>query len=134
MGNTGEILIYQGADLNSRVEVRLEDESVWLTQAQIVTLFGSSKANISEHTKNIFEEGELDPERTVRKNRTVRLEGKREVARELEYYNLDLIISLGYRVNSKRGTQFRQWATQRRINQGNTRNCKFIEAILSQSN
>lgn len=108
-----QIEIYQSADNTIKIEVRLEDDTIWLTQAQIVEVFKSSKANISEHTKHIFEAEELDPQQTVRKIRTVQTEGKRRVSRELEYYNLDLILSIGYRVNSKRGTQFRQWATQR---------------------
>jgi hypothetical protein len=111
--NTGEILIYQNQDGNIKIDVRLEDETVWLTQAQLCDLFQKSKATISEHIKNIFEEGELDSISTVRKFRTVQLEGERKVERELEYYNLDIIISVGYRVKSKQGTQFRIWATQR---------------------
>lgn len=90
--------------------MRLENETVWLTQAQIVELFQSSKANISEHIKNIYEQEELDESSTVRDFRTVRQEGKRQVVRTLTYYNLDAIISIGFRVNSKRGIQFRQWA------------------------
>ncbi len=108
-----QIEIYQLADNQTSVEVRFEEDTVWLTQAQMVELFASSKANISEHVKSIFSSGELQSESTVRKFRTVRQEGKRTVTRELEYYNLDLIISVGYRVNTKRGVQFRQWATQR---------------------
>jgi len=109
----GEIIIYETTDHQTQIEVNFEDETVWLSQSQIVDLFQSSKSNISEHTKHIFEEGELDPNQTVRKFRTVRNEGKKLVSRELEHYNLDLILSIGYRVNSKRGTQFRIWATQR---------------------
>ncbi|MBN1627186.1 MAG: virulence protein RhuM/Fic/DOC family protein [Deltaproteobacteria bacterium] len=105
-----EILIYQNEDNNVQVEVRVEDETVWLTQPQIVALFNSSKANISEHIRNIIESGELDAESTVRKFRTVQTEGARKVSRERPSYNLDMIISIGYRVNSKRGTQFRIWA------------------------
>jgi prophage maintenance system killer protein len=108
-----KIEIYQLADNQTQVEVRFEAESVWLTQAQIVDLFASSKANVSEHIKHIFEEGELERAPTVRKFRTVQPEGNRQVEREIEHYNLDMIISVGYRVNSKRGVQFRQWATQR---------------------
>lgn len=108
-----QIQIYQASDKKPHVAVRFEGDTVWLTQRQIVQLFESSKANISEHTKHIFEEGELDPGQTVRKFRTVQTEGKKQVSRELEHYNLDLILSIGYRVNSKLGTQFRQWATQR---------------------
>ena len=86
---------------------------VWLTQAQLVGLFQSSKANISEHITNIYEEGELDKESTVRKFRTVQIEGGREVIRNIVHYNLDMIISLGYRVKSKVATNFRKWATER---------------------
>jgi death-on-curing family protein len=107
------IEIYSASDGTARVEVQFEQDTVWLTQAQLVTLFDSSKANISEHLKSIFETGELERQATVRKFRTVRSEGKRQVSRDLEYHNLDVIISVGYRVNTKRGIQFRQWATQR---------------------
>lgn len=106
----GEIILYQ-PDEQVKLEVRLEDETVWLTQAQIVELFQSSKANISEHIKNIYDSEELLMDSTVRKFRTVRMEGNRNVTRTLDYYNLDMIISIGYRVNSKRGVQFRQWST-----------------------
>lgn len=106
----GEIILYQPDDA-VKLEVRIEDETVWLTQAQIVELFQSSKANISEHIKNIYDSEELAVDSTVRKFRTVRMEGNRSVARTLEYYNLDMIISIGYRVNSKRGVQFRIWST-----------------------
>ena len=113
MEKRGEIILYQ-PDSEVRLEVRLEDETVWLTQAQIVELFQSSKANISEHIKNIYEQGELDESSTVRDFRTVRQEGRRYVERvlTLTYYNLDAIISIGFRVNSKRGIQFRQWANK----------------------
>jgi len=106
-----QIIIYEGDDGNSRVEVRFEGETAWLTQAQLVELFGSSKANISEHIKHIFEENELDRDSVVRKFRTVQKERDREVSRDIEHYNLDLIISLGYRVKSHIATKFRQWAT-----------------------
>lgn len=109
MENQGEIILYQ-PDSEVKLEVRLEEETVWLTQAQIVELFHSSKANISEHIKNIYEQEELNESATVRDFRTVRQEGKRQVVRTLTYYNLDAIISIGFRVNSKRGIQFRQWA------------------------
>ena len=105
----GEIILYQ-PDETVKLDVRIEDETVWLTQAQIVELFQSSKANISEHIKNIYEQEELEESSTVRDFRTVRQEGKRLVVRNLTYYNLDAIISIGFRVNSKRGIQFRQWA------------------------
>jgi len=107
-----KIVIYKGEDGQSRLEVKFQGETVWLTQAQLVDLFQSSKANISEHIKNIFLEGELESDSTVRKFRTVQKEGNRDVMREVEHYNLDLIISLGYRVKSKIATQFRIWATQ----------------------
>ena len=107
----GEIILYQ-PDEAVKLEVRLEDEPVWLTQAQLVELFQSSKANISEHIKNIYEQGELEENSTVRDFRTVRQEGKRQVVRNISYYNLDAIISIGFRVNSKRGILFRQWANK----------------------
>jgi prophage maintenance system killer protein len=108
-----EIEIYITKEGEPQIEVKFEADTVWLTQVQLVTLFRSSKANISEHLSNIFKSGELDPEATVRKFRTVRQEGKRTISRQIEHYNLDAIISVGYRVNTKRGIQFRQWATQR---------------------
>jgi len=92
--------------------VRVADENVWLTQKLIAKLFNVVKSNISEHLKSIFENGELSKEATVRNFRTVQKEGNREVARDLEYYNLEVIISLGYRINSERATNFRRWATQ----------------------
>ena len=109
----GEILFYQTEDGQSRVEVRLEQDAVWLTQAQMMELFQSTKQNISLHIRNIFAEGELQPEGTVKEYLTVQQEGSRSVKRKLEYYNLDVIISVGYRVKSLRGVQFRVWATQR---------------------
>ncbi|MDR2374125.1 MAG: virulence RhuM family protein, partial [Bifidobacteriaceae bacterium] len=105
-----EIVLYQTDDGQTRIDVRLAGETVWLSQGQMVELFQSSKANVSEHVKHVFEEGELEEEATVRKFRTVRQEGDREVIREVSYYNLDVIISVGYRVRSLRGTQFRRWA------------------------
>ncbi|NLN77133.1 MAG: virulence RhuM family protein [Armatimonadetes bacterium] len=111
--NPNEFVIYQTEDGLTRVRVMFEGETVWLTQAQMVDLFQSSKANISEHIKRVFEEGELDAAATVRKFRTVQMEGSRQVERLIDHYNLDVIISVGYRVKSLRGTQFRIWATQR---------------------
>ena len=105
-----EIVLYQPND-TIHLEVRMADETVWLTQAQLVELYQSSKANISEHIRHIFEEGELDENSTVRNFRTVRIEGNRKVAREQTFYNFDMIISLGYRVKSMIATQFRRWAT-----------------------
>jgi hypothetical protein len=110
---TGEIVVYQREDGAPAIEVRLDGETVWVTQAQLVDLFQSSKANISEHIKNIFDEGELEVGATVRDFRTVRQEGARMVDRVLTYYNLDVILSVGYRVRSKIATQFRIWATAR---------------------
>lgn len=112
-GLDGEMMLYVGGDGKPRIEVKFQGETVWLTQAQLVELFQSSKANISEHIKNIYDEGELVQSATVRKFRTVRAEGNREVVREIEHYNLDMIISIGYRVKSKVATQFRIWATER---------------------
>ena len=112
-GPDGEMMLYVGDDGKPRIEVKFQGETAWLTQAQLVELFQSRKANISEHISNIFAEGELTSEATVRKFRTVRNEGNRKVTRDIEHYNLDVIISVGYRVNTIRGIQFRQWATQR---------------------
>ena len=109
----GEVIIYQTDEGDTKIDVRFVDETVWLTQAQLVELFQSSKANISEHIKNIYDEGELDEESTVRKFRTVQIEGDRSVTRNIVHYNLDMIISLGYRVKSKIATHFRKWATER---------------------
>ena len=107
-----DIIMYQTEDGKTKIEVHLENETVWLSQAQIGELLQKAKATISEHIKNIFKEGELTESSTVRKFRTVQLEGKREIEREIDFYNLDVIISVGYRVKSHRGTQFRIWATQ----------------------
>lgn len=114
--NTGEIVIYQNIDGNTKIDVRLEDETVWLTQSQLCELFQKSKATISEHIQNIFKEGELDEKVVVRKFRTTTqhgaMSGKMQEM-EVNGYNLDVIISVGYRVKSAQGTQFRIWATQR---------------------
>jgi hypothetical protein len=111
--NTSDILIYQNQDGSIKIDVRLEDETVWLTQEQMAVLFGKGRSTITEHISNIYQEGELAIEATCRKFRQVRMEGNREVNREIESYNLDVIISVGYRVKSVQGTQFRIWATQR---------------------
>ncbi len=108
-----EILIYQTDDGLTKVDVRLEQESVWLTQQQIAELFRTSRTNVVEHIKHIYEEGELDEKATCRNFRQVQKEGARNVGRNLTFYNLDLIISLGYRVKSSVATHFRIWATQR---------------------
>ena len=104
----GELAIYHNDD--TKIEVVLNDDTVWLSQSQIVQLFQSSKANISEHIKSIYQQNELDRDSTVRNFRTVRVEGNREVFRNITYYNLDVIISVGFRVNTKIGIHFRQWA------------------------
>lgn len=111
MSNGNEIILYQ-PDNSFSLEVRVEDETVWLTQAQMSELFQSTKQNISLHINNVFKEGELDKESTVKEYLTLQAEGLRKVHRKIAYYNLDVIISVGYRVKSKRGTDFRIWATK----------------------
>lgn len=111
--NNSEVLIYQAPDGLTQVDVRMEDETVWLTQNQMAELFQTTKQNISLHIGNVYEEGELIQEATVKDYLTVQIEGSREVSRSLQHYNLDVIISVGYRVRSLVGTHFRQWATQR---------------------
>ncbi len=106
-----EIILYQTDDLPERIEVRLDMDTVWLTLNQIAQLFDRDKSVISRHLRNIYKEGELSREATVAKNATVQMEAGREVTREIDFYNLDAILSVGYRVNSKQGTQFRIWAT-----------------------
>jgi hypothetical protein len=113
MDEKGNIIIYQSEDGAVRLDVRLEDNTVWLTQQQMADLYGSSRTNVVEHIKHIYEDSELEEKATCRKFRQVRQEGNREVAREIPYYNLDMIISLGYRVRSITATRFRQWATER---------------------
>ena len=113
MDNYGEILIYQSEDGLTNIEVKIQDETVWLTQQQMADLFQTSRTNVVEHIRHIYDEGELDETSTCRKFRQVRKEGNREVSREMPYYNLDMIISLGYRVKSKIATNFRRWATER---------------------
>jgi hypothetical protein len=110
---TGEIVLYQTEDGRTRVECRFVDETLWLSQALIAELFQVTVATVNEHLKNIFEEGEVRPDPTIRKFRIVRREGPRDVEREIEHYNLDAILAVGYRVRSERGTQFRRWATER---------------------
>lgn len=108
--NQGNIIIYQAEDGHTRIEVKMEDETVWLTQAQLTELYQTSKPNISEHIKHIFEEGELDEDSVVRKFRTTAADGKNY---NVTYYNLDMIISLGYRIKSVVATHFRRWSTER---------------------
>lgn len=126
-----ELLIFQ-TDNSIQIEVNFDGDTVWLSQSQISKLFNASRTNIIEHIQNIFVSKELEKESTCRKFRHVRQEGKRMVTREIEHYNLDLIISVGYRVNSKRGVQFRQWATQRlkeHLIQGYTINQKRLNEL-----
>ena len=110
LSRQGNVIIYQTEDGKTKVDVRFEDETVWLTQAQLVNLYQSSKSNVSEHIKHIFEEGELEETAVVRKFRTTAADGKNY---SVTHYNLDMIISLGYRIKSKIATQFRRWATER---------------------
>ena len=107
----GEIVIYQSKD-GPKLDVRLEKETVWLTQKQMALLFDKGIPTINEHIKNIYKEGELEEKSTIRKFRIVQEEGGRQVERDIDFYNLDVIISVGYRVKSLRGTQFRIWATK----------------------
>ena len=107
-----QIVIYQTEDGKTQIDVRLENETVWLTQAQMAELFKSSRTNVLEHIQHIYEDEELEKEATCRNFRQVRQEGKRTVNRAIIMYNLDMIISVGYRVNSKRGVKFRQWANK----------------------
>ena len=109
----GNIIVYNTEDGNAKIEVRLENENVWLTQQQMAELYQSSRTNVVEHIKHIYEEQELDESSTCRKFRQVQTEGNRQVSRELPFYNLDMIISLGYRIKSRIATKFRIWATER---------------------
>jgi hypothetical protein len=111
--NHGEIIIYQTEDGLTRINVNIQDETVWLSLEQMAELFQRDKSTISRHIKNIYTEGELIRESTVANFATVQNEGDRQVIRNIDYYNLDVIISVGYRVKSLRGTQFRIWATER---------------------
>ena len=111
MEDYGEFLIYQSEEGLINIEVKIQDETVWLTQQQMADLFQTSRTNVVEHIKHIYEEGELDEGPTCRKFRQVRKEGNREVSRELPFYNLDMIISLGYRIKSSVATKFRKEAT-----------------------
>ena len=108
-----DILLYQTEDGQTRVEVQLRDETVWLSQKLMADLFQKDVRTINEHIKNILVEGEQASEATIRKFRIVQIEGKREVARSVDFYNLDIILAVGYRVRSHRGTQFRRWATMK---------------------
>lgn len=111
--NPGDFLLYETEDGQTRIEVRLAEETVWLPQRLIAELFQTTIPNVNQHLKTIYEEGELRPEATIKKYLIVQKEGKREVSRQVDHYNLDVIISVGYRIKSHRGTQFRIWATER---------------------
>ncbi len=111
--NTNDIVIYQSEDGKTHLQVKYNEETLWLTQQQICELYQTSRTNVVEHIKNIYEDGELSPEATCRNFRQVRMEGHREVSREILHYNLDMILSLGYRIRSVTATRFRQWATER---------------------
>ncbi len=108
-----QFLIYQSEDGSTRIDVMLESETLWLNQKQLTELFGKAKGTISEHIKHIFEDGELAPEATVRLFRTVQIESGREVGREVEHYNLDKVLALGFRVRSPVAMRFRQWANDK---------------------
>lgn len=113
MAQHGEILIYQARDGSTRIDVRMEEETVWLNQNQLAALFQTTKQNIGQHVRNVLADGELEAEGTVKEFFTVGREGARNVKRRVEHYNLDMIISVGYRVNSHVGVHFRRWATER---------------------
>lgn len=128
----GEIVLYRAPDGSIALDVRLEQETVWLNLNQMAALFERDKSVISRHLRNIYREGELDRQATVAKFATVQLEGYREVVRQVEYYNLDAIISVGYRVNSRQGTQFRIWATQvlrEHLVKGYTANARRLQEL-----
>ena len=110
--NNGEIIFYHAADQSTILEVRIENETIWLTQKQMAELFDCSPDNIGLHLKNIYREKELNEDATTEDFSVIQIEGKRKINRKLCFYNLDAIISVGYRVNTKRGTQFRIWANQ----------------------
>ena len=111
-GPGGEVAVYEGADGEPRVDVRVDRETVWLTQRQMARVFGTTPENVLMHLRNVFASGELEADATTKEFLAVRTEGRRRVRRRLKHYNLDAIISVGYRVNSKRGVRFRQWATR----------------------
>ena len=107
-----EIILYRTDELTEHIEVRIEEDTVWLTQQQMASLFNQTKQNISLHINNCFKEKELTKKSTVKDSLTVQKEGNRNIKRKIEYYNLDVIISVGYRIKSKQGTQFRIWANR----------------------
>ncbi len=130
MSKENEIIIYTTEDGKETFEVNLKEETVWLSQRQMASLFEKDSDTIGLHIKNIFSTNELDEQSTTEESSVVQLEGKREVRRKIKFYNLDAIISVGYRVNSKRGTQFRIWATnvlKNHLIQGYTINQKRLQ-------
>lgn len=141
---SSEIVFYQAEDGRSRIQVRLDGGTVWLTQVLLAELFQTTKQNISLHIKNIFEEGELDPSATVKQYLTVQTEGNRQVRRAIDHYSLDVTLAVGYRVRSHRGTQFRRWATERlneylvkgfvlddeRLKEGRTLGADYFDELL----
>lgn len=130
MANKSELIMYQSKDGIAKIEVKLEDDTVWLTQLQMAELFQTTKQNVSLHINNAIKEKEIDPISTVKESLTVQNEGNRDVSRIVKYYNLDIIISVGYRVKSLRGVEFRKWATERLkeyLIQGFTMNDEFLK-------
>jgi hypothetical protein len=141
---SSEIVFYQGEDGRSRIQVRLDGGTVWLTQRLLAELYQVTVPTINEHLGNLFEEEELDPAATIRKFRIVQPEGKREVSRLVDHYNLDVVLAVGYRVRSARGTQFRRWATERlseylakgfvlddeRLKEGRTLGADYFDELL----
>lgn len=113
MDNTNQIIIYQSENGDTRIDVKFTGDTVWLSQQQMAELYQASRTNVVEHIKHIYDDGELDEHSTCRKFRQVRQEGNRQVSREIPFYNLDMIISLGYRIRSVIATHFRRWATER---------------------
>lgn len=111
LANTGKILIYQNEKGDTKIDVYFEEDTIWMTQKAMCELYQVAKSSVSEHISNIFKDGELEPEATVRKFRTVQTEGTRQVTRERDYYNLDMILAVGYRVRSNVGIHFRRWAS-----------------------
>jgi death-on-curing family protein len=133
MQSKGEILIYKAKDGSQQLEVRLEQETVWLSQKQIAAVFGTEVPAINKHIKNILKDGELKTDATVSKMEIVQTEGKRKIARTVELYNLDMIISVGYRVNSQKATRFRIWATEilkNHLTKGYTLNEKRLQQVV----
>ncbi len=134
LNENNKIIIYKTKNGQTKLKVKISDDTIWLTQTQIIDLFQSSKANVSEHISNIFKEYELDENSTVRKFRTVQKEGNRTISRDIVHYNLDMIISVGYRIKSLSATQFRIWATnvlKKHLVDGYTINKQRIKKVES---